>query len=72
MSQSDENWKTKVIIASTVIGAVVGLATGFLLSRTAEESGGEKPEINTLDAVKAVVGIIGVMRGIAALGSKKQ
>lgn len=71
MPQIDVNWKTKVLISSAVMGAVVGLATGYLLSRTVDESGSDKPEINTMDAIKAVVGVIGVMRGIAALGSRK-
>lgn len=71
MPQSDGKWKTKVLVSSTVMGAVVGLATGYLLSRTIDESGDEKPEINTMDAIKAVIGVIGVMRGIAALGSRK-
>ncbi|MGB3715143.1 MAG: hypothetical protein WA996_12005 [Candidatus Promineifilaceae bacterium] len=71
MPQTDGNWKTKVLVSSALMGAVVGLATGYLLSRTANESGGKRPEINTMDAIKAVVGVIGVMRGIAALGSRK-
>ena len=71
MPQTDGNWKTKILISSAVIGAVVGLATGYLLSRTVDDSGGDKPEINTMDAIKAAVGVIGVMRGIAALGSRK-
>jgi hypothetical protein len=66
----ENNWKTKVLIVSTVVGAMTGLLTGFLLSRTAEESGDSPPEINTLDAIKVVLGVIGVVRGIAALGNR--
>ena len=71
MPETNINWRTRVLISSAVIGACVGLATGYLLSRTVDESGAEKPEINTMDAIKAAIGVIGVMRGIAALGSGK-
>lgn len=71
MPDSNDNWKVRLLVSSAVIGAAVGLATGYFLSRTIDEAGGEKPEISTMDAFKAVVGVIGVMRGIAALGSRK-
>jgi hypothetical protein len=71
MPQSDTKWKSKVLITSTLAGAIVGFSTGLLLSRTVEESGGEKPDINTMEAIKVVVGVIGIMRGIASLGSGK-
>jgi NhaP-type Na+/H+ or K+/H+ antiporter len=71
MPQAEDNWKIKVLVVSTIVGALVGLSTGFLLSRTIEESGREKPDIKTMDAIKAAIGIIGLMRGIAALGSGK-
>ena len=71
MPESSINWKTKVLIACTVGGALVGLATGFLLSRTAEERGNIPPEITTVDALKSLVAVIGVVRGISSLGSPR-
>ena len=64
------NWKIKVMLIGTVIGAVVGLGTAYLLARTAEESHDGPPKIKTGDALKAGVNIIGVMRGIAALAGR--
>jgi hypothetical protein len=69
MPETNVNWRTKLLVSSALIGAFAGLATGYLLSRTVDESGGDKLEINTMDAIKAAIGVIGVMRGIAALGS---
>ncbi len=63
-----DNWKPKVLIAGTVLGALLGFGSAFLLSRTAEESRGGPPEITTGDAMRLGVGVIGLMRGIAALG----
>jgi len=71
MPLSDVNWKTKMLVGGVALGAGVGLAAAYLLSRTIEERGGDTPEINTMDALKAVIGVIGVVRGIAALGSGK-
>ena len=68
MLESDNNWRTKVLVGSTLIGALTGLAAGFLLSRTSEEKGGAPPKIQTTDALRIGVGVIGLIRGIAALG----
>jgi hypothetical protein len=68
MLENDNNWKTKIIVGSTVIGAVSGLAAGLLLSRTSEEKGSSPPKIQTSDALRLAIGVIGLVRGIAALG----
>jgi hypothetical protein len=64
----ENNWKPRVLVAGTAIGALAGLAAGYLLSRTAEEKGDDPPEITTIDAIKVTIAIIGVIRAIASLG----
>jgi hypothetical protein len=64
------NWKNKFLLAGTIVGALAGLGTAYLLARTAEERGDGPPEIKTVDALRATVGLIGVVRAIAALGDK--
>lgn len=64
----NENWKTKILIAGTVVGAVVGLGTAFLLSRSSENNRGGPPDVTPVDLLKVAVAVIGVVRGIAALG----
>lgn len=73
MSQLDSNgnWKLKVMLIGTVAGALVGLGTAYLMTRTAEESNNGPPKISTGDALKAGINIIGVMRGIAALANRR-
>jgi hypothetical protein len=66
----DESWKVKVLIAGAVVGAAIGVGTAYLLSRTSEEAHGGPPKVNTTDAVKAAIGIVGIMRGIASLGDR--
>lgn len=69
MSTTD-NWKNKTLIVGAVVGALIGLGTAYLLARTAEESGGGPPEISTGEAIRTAIGVVGIMRGIAALGDR--
>lgn len=64
------NWQTKVLLTGSVIGAVIGLVTSWLLIRTARETRGGPPSITTGDAIKVGVTTIGLVRAIAALGDK--
>lgn len=69
--QEQQNWKTKLLVGGTIVGAIMGLVTAFLLARAAEENGEGPPNIDTMDALKIGVGIIGTARTIAALANKK-
>lgn len=64
------NWRTKTLIIGGVIGALIGVSAAYLLARTAEESGGGPPKITTGDAIKSAIGVVGLVRGIAALGDR--
>ena len=64
----DNNWQTRFLLIGTVVGALVGGATAYMLIRSAEQKQAGPPRISTGDALKTVVGVIGLMRGIASLG----
>lgn len=70
ITNSDNNWKPKVLVIGAVLGAVIGLGTAYLMARAAEESRGGPPEISTADLLKAGLAIFGTMRGIASLGDR--
>lgn len=72
MSQAEltGNWKVKILLIGTALGALIGLGTAYLLARTAEENDEGPPKIKTGDALKAGINIIGVMRGIASLAGR--
>jgi hypothetical protein len=66
--------KTKTLIIGTGVGALIGLAGSFLLTRRAQETGTEIT-VSTGDGIRLSVMIIGLLRAIAALGeddSKKK
>ncbi len=71
ISENASNWKTKLLIGGAVTGAVLGLITAYLLARTAEESKNGPPNVTTVDALKASIGLIGIIRSIASLGDGK-
>jgi len=66
--EADNSWKTKTYIIGAVAGALIGLATAFLLARSSDERSGGPPKVSTIDALKVGVGVIGLVRGIASLG----
>ncbi len=71
MEEQNNNWKTKVLLVGAIIGAVAGVGAAYLMIRTAEENQGGPPEVKTTDALKAALNVIGLVRGIAALGNPK-
>ncbi len=68
--EDQENWQMKVLLTGSVIGAVIGLATSWLLVRTSRETRGGPPAITTGDAIKVGITTIGLVRAIAALGDR--
>ena len=68
--EDKENWQMKVLLTGSVIGAVIGLMTSWLLVRTSRETRGGPPAITTGDAIKVGITTIGLVRAIAALGDR--
>lgn len=67
----ENNWKTKLFVGGALLGALAGLGTAYLMIRTAEEYDGSPPEIKTTDAIRVAINVIGLVRGVAALGGPK-
>jgi hypothetical protein len=68
---SNPNWKTNLLLVGAIGGALIGAGTAYLLARSAESNRGGPPEITTKDLLSTGIAIIGVIRGIAALGDGK-
>jgi hypothetical protein len=64
------DWRTQVLIAGAVLGAVVGLAGAYLMVQNAEREGG-KVTITAGDGVKLGLLLMGSLRQIAGLGGGK-
>lgn len=60
------NWNVSILVASTLLGAVLGLAAGLLYVRVSEEAGGPK-KVSTGQAVKFGMAALGLVRQAAQL-----
>jgi hypothetical protein len=64
-----ENWKPKVLLIGTVLGAVVGLGAAYLLVQRTEREGGGF-DMTAREGVKLGVLIFGLLRSVSQLGGK--
>ncbi len=65
------NDRNRTLIVGTLMGALVGLAGAFLLTRRAEETGTDIT-VSTGEGMRLGVMIIGLLRAVAALGDDKK
>jgi hypothetical protein len=61
-----DNWKPKVIIIGTAIGALVGLATAYLLVSRVEED--EKLDVSAAQGIKMGLAGLTFLRQVTQLG----
>ena len=67
MSQ-EQNWKTRVMIAGGLVGALLGLGAGYLFIQASEESGGPQ-KVSMGQAFKLAIAALGVVRQASLLGN---
>ncbi|OJX46980.1 MAG: hypothetical protein BGO78_15900 [Chloroflexi bacterium 44-23] len=67
--QTQENWKTKILVMGAVVGLLSGLFAAYMMIQRAQQKN-RKPELNAGDGVKVGLGLLGVMKLIADLGEK--
>jgi hypothetical protein len=65
---NDKGWKTKTVILGTIIGALAGAASGYMLVKRAEAEE-KKPKLTAGEGVQLGLSVLGVMRLIAGFGS---
>lgn len=66
--EENKGWQNRFLMVGAVLGAVAGLASAYMLIKSAEKNKGGPPEISSADLLRSTVGIIGIVRGIASLG----
>ena len=65
----DNEAKTKTLIMGTIIGALAGAASAFLLIKRAE-SEDTQPKLSPGEGVQLGLGVLGLMRLIAGFGKE--
>lgn len=65
------DWKTKIMIAGGVLGALVGVGAAMIYIREVEESvAGEPPRVAPGEAVRLGMTLMDIMRQVASIGAK--
>ena len=64
----ENTWKAKTIIIGTVIGALSGAVSAYLLVKRAE-SEHTQPKISPGEGIQVGLGVLGLMRMIAGFGA---
>ena len=65
----DNETKTKTLIMGTIIGALAGAASAYLLIKRAE-SENTQPKLSPGEGVQLGLGVLGLMRLIAGFGKE--
>ncbi len=64
------NWKTRTILIGAVVGTVAGLIAAYILVQRANEAQ-QTPRLNAGDGVKVGLGVLGVLKLISDIGTKR-
>jgi len=65
-----ESWKTKTLIIGGILGAIFGTVAAYMMIQRAEEKK-QRPHLTAGDGVKVGLGVLGVLRLIADMGTSK-
>ncbi len=68
--EKDDSWKMKVLIIGGVVGLAAGIIAAMIFIQRAEIAQ-EKPKISAGEGVKVGIGVLGVLRMISDLGSRR-
>ena len=65
-----EDWKVKTLAIGGVFGLLTGLLAAYLLIQRAEQES-TQPRLSAGEGVKVGVGILGVLKTIADMGTRR-
>ena len=64
---SQDNWKSKVLIGGAVLGLLAGLGASYMLIQRAEQDG-NKPDMSAGEGVRLGLLVLGLLRQVSELG----
>lgn len=64
------NWKSRTLLIGAIVGAVAGVIGAYILVQRANEAE-QAPKLNAGDGVKVGLGVLGVLRLVSDIGSKR-
>ena len=70
MEQQQDSWKMKALIIGGVVGLAAGVIAALIFIQRAE-MGQAQPKLSAGEGVKVGIGVLGVLRMISDLGTRK-
>jgi len=70
MEQKQNTWKMKALIIGGVVGLAAGVIAALIFIQRAEMSQ-DRPKLSAGEGVKVGIGVLGVLRMISDLGTRK-
>jgi len=67
--EADTSWKTKVMLAGAIVGALTGLGAAYLYVKKSDEMA-EKPRLTSGEGMKIGLGVVGLLKMITDLGNR--
>lgn len=67
--EAESGWKTKILLAGAVIGALAGLGAAYLYVKKSDELA-ERPRLTSGEGMKIGMGVVGLLKMIADLGNR--
>jgi hypothetical protein len=61
--------KTKIVVIGTILGAVIGAASAFILLKRAEDDTVD-PKLSAGEGIQVGLGVLGLMRLLAGFGKE--
>jgi hypothetical protein len=68
--EKEESWKMKALIIGGVVGLAAGMIAALIFIQRAE-MGQAKPKLTAGEGVKVGIGVLGVLRMISDLSTRK-
>jgi hypothetical protein len=65
-----EDWKVKTLVICGAVGLLTGLLAAFLLIQRAEQESNQ-PRLTAGEGVRVGVGVLGVLKTIADMGTRR-
>lgn len=68
MESQDESWKSRLLLAGGLVGALTGLGVAYLMVQRAERRGGDL-ELSSGEGLRLGLLLLGLLRQVADLAS---